>query len=66
MPFLSLFSGSKVIKILAMLNSPEHEISNAHKYKNIKRISIFSGSDEPITLFFMFINVKMHFNIYLN
>ena len=33
-----------------MLNSGEHEIDNAHKYKNIKTFRI---------LFFLFINVKM-------
>ena len=26
-----------------MLNSAEHEILNAHKYKNIKKISIFQA-----------------------
>ena len=38
-----------------MLNSIEHDILNAHKYKNIKRF----GSDKPRMLFFPFINVKM-------
>ena len=42
-----------------MLNSAEHEIINAHKYKNIKKFSIFSGSDKPRMLFFLLINVKM-------
>ena len=32
---------------------------NAHKYKNIKKFSFFSGSDKPRMLFFLFINVKM-------
>ena len=42
-----------------MLNSVEHEILNAHKYKDIKTFSIFLGSDKPRMLFFLFINVKM-------
>ena len=42
-----------------MLNSAEHEILNAHKYKNIKIFSFFSGSDKWRMLFFLFINVKM-------
>ena len=35
-----------------MLNSAEHEILNANKYKNIKKISFFSDSDKPRMLFF--------------
>ena len=31
-----LRSGPEVIKLFFMLNSDEHEILNAHKYKNIK------------------------------
>ena len=42
-----------------MLNSAQHAILTAHKYKNIKKFSIFSGSDKPSMLFFLFINVKM-------
>ena len=42
-----------------MLNSVEHEILNAHKYKNIKKFGFFLGSDKPIMLFFLLINVKM-------
>ena len=46
-----------------MLNSVEHEILNAHKYKNtcIKNlfIQLFSDSDKPRMLFFLFTNVKM-------
>ena len=34
-------SGPEVIKIF-MLNSAEHEISNALKYKNIKKFRVFS------------------------
>ena len=30
-------------KTVFMLNSAEHEISNAHKYKNIKKLSIFQA-----------------------
>ena len=41
-----------------MLNSVEHEILNAHKYKNIKK-SAFLGSEKPRMLFFLLINVKM-------
>ena len=42
-----------------MLNSAEHEILIANKYKNIKKIGCFSGSDKFIMLFFQLINVKM-------
>ena len=42
-----------------MLNSVEHEILNAHKYKNIMKFSFFLGSDKPRMLFFPLINVKM-------
>ena len=41
-----------------MLNSAEHEIFDAHDYRNIKK-SAFSGSDMPKMLFFLLINVKM-------
>ena len=41
-----------------MLNSVEHEILNAHKYKNIKKFG-FLGSAKPRMLFFPLINVKM-------
>ena len=60
-----------------MLNSAEHEILKAHKYKNIKKFNLFQAQ---ISLyigcyFFLLINVKMptiifllincwHFNIY--
>ena len=42
-----------------MLNSAEHGILNAHKYKNIKKFGFFLGSDKPRMLFFPLINVKM-------
>ena len=42
-----------------MLNSVEHEILNAHNYKNIKKFGFFLGSDKPRMLFFQLINVKM-------
>ena len=42
-----------------MLNSTEYEIFNAQRYENIKKFSFFSGSDKPIMLLFMLINVKM-------
>ena len=41
-----------------MLNSAEHKISNAHKYKNIRN-SAFLGSRRPRILFFLLINVEM-------
>ena len=46
-------------KTFFMLNSAEHEILNAHKYKKSQEIQHFLGSDKLIMLFFMFINVKM-------
>ena len=46
-------------KTFFMLNSVEHEILNAHKYINIKKINFFSGSDKPRMVFFWLINVKM-------
>ena len=52
-------SGPEVIKLFFMLNSVEHKIVNAHKYINIKKFGFFSGSDKPIMLFFLLINVKM-------
>ena len=43
-----------------MLNSGEHEILNAYKYKkNKQEIHFFSGSDKSRMLFFLLINVKM-------
>ena len=41
-----------------MINSVGPEISNAHKYKNIKKFG-FLGSDKLRMLFFPLINVKM-------
>ena len=38
-----------------MLKSAEREILNAHKYIHL----FFSGLDKLITLFFLFINVKL-------
>ena len=46
-------------KTFFMLNSAEHEILNAHKYKNINKLSIFSGSDKPRMLFSLLIKVEM-------
>ena len=40
-----------------MLNSAEHEILDAHKYKNIKKFSIFSSSDKPRMPFFLLIKL---------
>ena len=42
-----------------MLNSTEHEILNAHKYKKYQEIQFVSGSEKPRMLFFLVINVKM-------
>ena len=49
-----------VIYNFCKLNSAEHEILNSHKYKNIKKFSFFSGSDEPSMLFFLLINVNIY------
>ena len=35
-----------------MLNSAEHEILNAYKYKNIEKFGFFLDSDRPRMLFF--------------
>ena len=51
-------SGPEVIKNF-MLNSVEHEILNARKYKKCQEIRLLSGSDKPRMLFFPLINVKM-------
>ena len=52
--------GPEVIKLFPCLtHSVEHGISNAQKYKNIKKFSFFSCSDKPEMLFFPLINVKM-------
>ena len=44
-----------------MLNSVEHEILNAHKYKNIKKFSFFLAqiSIHCRMLYFPLMNVKM-------
>ena len=42
-----------------MLNSVEHEVLNAHKYKNIKKFVFFLSSDKSRMLFFPLINVIM-------
>ena len=42
-----------------MLNSVEHEILNAHKYKNLKKFSFFLGTVKPRMEFFPLIHVKM-------
>ena len=46
-------------KTFFVLNSIEHEILIAHKYKNIKKFGFFLGSHKPRMLFFPLINVKM-------
>ena len=45
-------------KTFFVLNSIEHEILNAHKYKNIKKF-VFLGSAKHRMPFFPLINVKM-------
>ena len=45
-------------KTFLVLNSIEHEILNAHKYKNIKKFGLFRFSKHRM-LFFPLINVKM-------
>ena len=42
-----------------MLNSIEHEILNAHKYKKYQETQFLSGSDKSRMLFFMLIKFKM-------
>ena len=42
-----------------MLNSAEHEILDAHKFKYIKKFSFFQVLDKPRMLFFLLMNVKM-------
>ena len=46
-----------------MLNSVQHEILNAHKYKNIKKFGGWGGgglgSVKPRMVFFPLIHVKM-------
>ena len=51
-------SGPEAIKIF-MLNSAEHEILNAHKYKNAKtkKFSVISASDKLRMQFFLLITV---------
>ena len=43
----------------SMLNSAEHEILNAQKYKKYQETQHFLGSDKSRMLFFLFIIVKM-------
>ena len=46
-------------KTFAVLNSVEHEILNANKYKDIKKFGFFLSSDKSRMLFFPLLNVKM-------
>ena len=48
-------SGPKVIIVLSELNSARHEISNAHKYENIKKFSFFQGQISLECYFFVLI-----------
>ena len=62
-PFLRLFgiflSRPRGYKTFFVLNSTEHEILNAHKYKKYQEIRLILDSDKPGMLFFQLINVKM-------
>ena len=40
---INLKAGPVVIKSFFMLNSAEHGISNAHKYKSIKKLRYFNA-----------------------
>ena len=42
-----------------MLNSDEHEILNARKYKKHQEMKHFSDSDKPRMLFYLLIKVEM-------
>ena len=42
-----------------MLNSAEHEILNAHNYKNIKKLRTFHAQISLEMLFFLLIKVEM-------
>ena len=53
------YSWPRGYKIFFVLNSIEHEIFNAYKYKNIKIFGFFLGSNKLRMLFFPLINVKM-------
>ena len=46
-------------KTFFMLNSVQHEILNAHKYKNMEKKIAFSDSNKPRMLFFLLKNVKL-------
>ena len=63
----NLQPGLEVIKNF-MLNSAEHEILNAHKCKNIKKLSFFQAQISLEHYFSSLINVKCnncwHVNIY--
>ena len=52
-------SWTRGYKTFFLLHSTEHEILNAHKYKNIKKSSFFSDSDKRSMLFVLLINVQM-------
>ena len=41
------------------INSAEHAILNVRNYENVKKFSIFSGSEKLRMLFFLLISVKM-------
>ena len=56
---MSMGHGLEVIKLFFMLNSAEHDILKAHKYKKCQEIQHFSRSDKTMMLFFLLINVKM-------
>ena len=46
-------------KTFFVLNSVEHEILNAHKYKNVKKLGLFKARLSLECYFFPLIHVKM-------
>ena len=58
-PTLDLISRPRGYKTFLMLNSVEHEILNAHKYKKYQEIWFILGSDIHKMLFFPLTYVKM-------
>ena len=48
----------------SMLNSAEHEILNAYKYKKYQEIQLFSGTDKPTLSLMLKCHILLDFNIY--
>ena len=57
----TLYARARAYKTFSMLNSAEHEILNAHKYKNIIKFS-FLGSDKTSVMYktIFVINIILH------